>query len=89
MAKNFELTELSSRMFGIGTWLDQAGARHLTENRHLDIDSPESAYWHAGYHQALADAIRVLSASIEQRGTLDTSNYFPQAVLGEESFLSA
>lgn len=89
MTKNIELAELTSRMSGIGCWLEQSAAHHLTGDRHLDIASSEAAHWHAGYHQALADAIRVLSASIEQHGNADTSNYFPQAASGEENYLSA
>ncbi|HPG88324.1 MAG TPA: hypothetical protein PLD46_01625 [Hyphomicrobium sp.] len=89
MDKNRELAELSNRMSGIGAWLDQTAAHHLTESRHLDIDTSEAAYWHAGYHQALADAIRVLSASAGLRDTAGMSNHFPRAASGEENSLSA
>lgn len=89
MKHDFQLAELSSRMAAIGTWLDQSASHHLAQHRHLDTGTAEAAYWHAGYHQALADAVRLLSVSMEQSGTGDTSSSFRRAASGEESFLSA
>lgn len=89
MKHDFQLAELSSRMAGIGAWLDQSASHHLAQHRHLETNTAEAAYWHAGYHQALADAIRLLSASAEQPGIADTSNPFRRVASGEESFLSA
>ena len=89
MKHDLQLAEISNRMTGVAAWLDQAAAHHLAEHRHLDIDTPEAAYWHAGYHQALADALRILSASALSSGTSDTSNPYRQAVLGGENYLTA
>ena len=86
MKHDLQLAELSSRMTGVAAWLDQSAARHLQAHRHLDIDTAEAAYWHAGYHQALADALRILSASKQPLDNADTSNRFPQDGLGAESY---
>jgi len=31
---------------------------HLRESKHLDADTSERAYWHAGYQSALSDVLR-------------------------------
>lgn len=89
MKHDLQLAEISSRMTGVGHWLDQSAAHHLAAHRHLDVDTVESAYWHAGYHQALADALRILSATAQPSGTAGTSNQYRQAALGEGNFLTA
>jgi hypothetical protein len=35
----------------------------LRAQRHLDEDSSERAYWHAGYASALADVLNLLSGT--------------------------
>jgi hypothetical protein len=48
-------------MVAIDNWLEcEAGAR-LSPQLHLDRASSESAYWHLGYSQAMADVLRAIS----------------------------
>jgi hypothetical protein len=35
----------------------------LDTHRHLDEDTPERAYWHAGYASALRDLLNILSGA--------------------------
>jgi hypothetical protein len=52
---------LRARMAGIGAQLDGDWSEKLDAQLHLDRETSESAYWHAGYHQALADVLGLLS----------------------------
>ncbi len=58
-----DLQMLRARMTGIGERLDGAWAEKLREHLHLDRSTTECAYWHSGYHQALADALELISKS--------------------------
>lgn len=89
MKHNLQLAEISNRMAGVATWLDQSAGHHLAAHRHLDNGTAEAAYWHAGYHQALADALRILTAVEQPSGTVGMSSHCRQAASGEESFLPA
>jgi hypothetical protein len=73
------LTMLRLRMAGIGAQLDGAWSEALDTHRHLDRDTNECAYWHAGYHQALADVIAMMSKSQASDDISDTSNLFRAA----------
>jgi hypothetical protein len=86
---NAELTMLRLRMAGIGAQLDGRWSKTLDEQRHLDIDTNESAYWHSGYHQALSDVINMMSKQGTTDDTSDTSNPFQTADLDARSFQSA
>jgi hypothetical protein len=65
-----DLQNLRARMSGIGERLDGAWAEKLREHLHLDRSTTECAYWHSGYHQALAD---VLDLASKARSTFDIS----------------
>jgi hypothetical protein len=65
-----DLQMLRARMTGIGERLDGAWAEKLREHLHLDRNTTECAYWHSGYHQALADALELISKA---RSTFDIS----------------
>ncbi|MBS0253107.1 MAG: hypothetical protein JSR78_18770 [Proteobacteria bacterium] len=71
-----ELKMLKLRMAGMGAQLDGNWSKILEPQRHLDRDTDECAYWHAGYHQALADVIGLLSESQVSDGISDTSSLF-------------
>jgi hypothetical protein len=58
-----DLQKMRARMAGIGERLEGPWAAKLNEQRHLDRDTTESAYWHSGYHQALADMLQLMSRS--------------------------
>lgn len=86
---NAGLMMLRLRMAGIGVQLDGAWSKTLDAQRHLDIDSDESAYWHAGYHQALSDVISLMSKQPASDDTSDTSNPFRVAGQDAGNFHSA
>lgn len=71
-----DLKMLQLRMAGMGAQLDGNWSKVLDAQRHLDRDTDECAYWHAGYHQALADVISLLSTSQANDDISDTSNLF-------------
>lgn len=60
---SFDLQALRTRMAGIGERLDGAWSEKLREHLHLDRGTKECAYWHSGYHQALADLLGVVESS--------------------------
>ncbi len=68
------LKMLRLRMAGIGVQLDAGWSEKLDAQLHLDRDTAECAYWHAGYHQALADVLNLVSKSSPTSDTLDTSS---------------
>lgn len=65
------LLRLRARMAGIGAQLDGDWSERLNSQLHLDRETPECAYWHAGYYQALADVIAMTS---QPRATADISD---------------
>ena len=47
----------------------------FTDQRHLDANTPERAYWHLGYCAALSDVLRRLNGDVSQSpGSADTSS---------------
>ena len=69
-----ELNVLRMRMAGIGAQLDADWATKLQAQLHLDRDTAECAYWHSGYHQALADVLNLMTLRRSTSDTEDTSN---------------
>ena len=74
-----DLQKLRTRMAGISERLEGHWAAKLNEQRHLDRDTTESAYWHSGYHQALADVLQLMSHPQAIYDTSDKSNPCLQA----------
>ena len=53
---------ITDRIEAVTAYLDSAQiATELAQQRHLDGDTSERAYWHAGYRSALIDALRLLA----------------------------
>ncbi|MFT3732428.1 MAG: hypothetical protein QM780_13590 [Hyphomicrobium sp.] len=73
---NAELAMLRLRMAGIGAQLDSNWSETLEAQRHLDRDTDECAYWHAGYYQALADVVSLMSKSEISDDIVGTSKPF-------------
>lgn len=69
-----ELKVLRMRMAGIGAQLDADWAEKVKTQLHLDRDTTECAYWHSGYHQALADVLHLMTLRRSISDTADTSN---------------
>jgi len=51
---------LKSRRDRIREWLDDEAPYTAVDQRHLDANTPERAYWHHGYQAALADMIELM-----------------------------
>jgi hypothetical protein len=84
-----DLQILRARMTGLGERLDSMWSNQLREQLHLDRDTKECAYWHSGYHQALADLICLIEGPQPISGIADTSNPRLVAGRGAESFQPA
>ncbi len=65
-----DLNVLRLRLAGLGAQLDGRWADKLDAQLHLDHNTSESAYWHAGYYQALTDFLAIVS----QRATFDSAD---------------
>ncbi|MBS0235480.1 MAG: hypothetical protein JSR99_18575 [Proteobacteria bacterium] len=61
-------------MAGIGAQLGGDWAEKLCAQLHLDRDTVECAYWHAGYHQALADVLGLVAKPRAISDIADMSN---------------
>jgi hypothetical protein len=46
----------------IRAWLDDQAPYAAADQKHLDADTPERAYWHYGYQAALTDILEMLSS---------------------------
>jgi hypothetical protein len=57
-----QLALLVDRRDRIREWLEDEAAFTGAEQKHLDPDTPERAYWHHGYRAALDDMIELLSS---------------------------
>jgi hypothetical protein len=62
MSDSNPFTLLRRRRDGIRDWLDDEAPYADADQRHLDADTPERAYWHHGYQTALTDVLAMLSA---------------------------
>jgi hypothetical protein len=69
-----ELKVLRLRLAGLGAQIDSEWAAKLSDQRHLDRDTSESAYWHSGYYQALSDVLEFMAPSDSISDTSDTSS---------------
>ncbi|MGI9479839.1 MAG: hypothetical protein ACR2PI_24270 [Hyphomicrobiaceae bacterium] len=52
---------LLARRDGIRDWLAREAPYTVADQNHLDAHTPEQAYWHHGYEQALADVLEMLN----------------------------
>ena len=62
MARKKNISLLRRRRDNIREWLDIEAPFTEVDQKHLDADTPERAYWHHGYQAALADIIALLDA---------------------------
>lgn len=51
------IVKLTERRDGIKRHLADEAAFTFADQKHLDANTPERAYWHHGYMSALADAL--------------------------------
>jgi hypothetical protein len=64
---------LQRRRDGIRQWLDDEAPYTAGDQRHLDQNTPERAYWHHGYQAALDDVIALLMPLEQTSGSEDSS----------------
>ena len=64
---------LRRRRDGIRQWLDDEALYTDADQRHLDQNTPERAYWHHGYQAALDDVIALLTPLEQTSGSEDSS----------------
>jgi hypothetical protein len=64
---------LQRRRDGIRHWLDDEAPYTDADQRHLDQNTPERAYWHHGYQAALDDVIALLTPLEQTSGSEDSS----------------
>jgi hypothetical protein len=67
------ITLLQRRRDGIRQWLDDEAPYTDSDQRHLDQNTPERAYWHHGYQAALDDVIALLMPLEQTSGSEDSS----------------
>lgn len=65
---------LQRRRDDIREWLDLEAPFAEVDQKHLDADTSERAYWHHGYQAALADIIALLDAQKRKTGNADILN---------------
>ena len=69
MKRKKNISLLRRRRDDIREWLDIEAPFTEVDQKHLDADTPERAYWHHGYQAALADIIDLLNADRRKSGT--------------------
>jgi hypothetical protein len=60
MSAEKDLKVLVERRDRIREWLAGQAEPATSEQKHLDADTPERAYWHHGYQAALDDMLKLL-----------------------------
>lgn len=61
MSAEERLEILAQRRDQIREWIAGKASYTRTDQKHLDPDTPEQAYWHHGYQSALDDILELLS----------------------------
>jgi hypothetical protein len=74
MARKKNISLLRRRRDDIREWLDIEAPFTDVDQKHLDADTPERAYWHHGYQAALADIINLLDAERRKSGSAGILN---------------
>lgn len=69
MPRKKNISLLRRRRDDIREWLDIEAPFTEVDQKHLDADTPERAYWHHGYQAALADIINLLNAERRKNGS--------------------
>jgi hypothetical protein len=69
-----DMALLERRRDGIREWLDEEAPYTECDQRHLDANTPERAYWHHGYQAALSDVLALLTPAGQKSGSGDISS---------------
>ena len=60
MSDHCKMALLLSHRDNIRQWLEAEAPYAAFDQKHLDADTPERAYWHYGYQAALTDVLNLL-----------------------------
>jgi hypothetical protein len=67
--------QLSTRRAKLRRWLADEAPYISADQKHLNANTPEQAYWHHGYQAALSDVLRLTGYDLSQTGrSKDRSN---------------
>lgn len=77
MSLSRAIRSLTDRIDRLTSHLEDDCCGHLDAQLHLDHETSESAYWHAGYRAALIDALRLMQAADAGDRRLDSISGFP------------
>ncbi len=64
---------IAHRIEQLESWLEDTAPYAQFDQRHLDAHTPEQAYWHLGYQQALIDVLNMLKETARIAGTSNPS----------------
>ncbi len=53
------ISAIQRRLKSIREWMAEDGPYAIADQRHLDSNTPERAYWHFGYETALQDILKL------------------------------
>jgi hypothetical protein len=76
------ISAIRARLQGIREWMAEEAPYVTADQKHLDANTPERAYWHYGYQAALGDVLALLEGTpIQERRNRrwDTSSQFRPA----------
>jgi hypothetical protein len=73
MSQQGNVALLQRRRDGIRRWLDEEAPYTDSDQRHLEANTPERAYWHHGYQAALADVIELLMPAGQRSDSGDSA----------------
>ena len=73
MSDELSIEELRQRRDGIRQWLEDEAPYTVADQRHLDLHTPERAYWHYGYQAALTDILELITPTGHRSSSADTS----------------
>jgi hypothetical protein len=74
MSDTISMSLLEQRRDSLRAWLDDQAPYTVLDQKHLDANTPERAYWHHGYQAALNDIIELLCPGPRTSGSAGTSS---------------
>jgi hypothetical protein len=74
MSDHNNISLLEQRRDALRNWLDDHAPYAAVDQKHLDANTPERAYWHYGYQSALADIVDLLITAERTSGSADIPN---------------
>lgn len=63
MLNNEMIASLREQCEAVEQWLDAEAPYAQADQKHLDADTPERAYWHLGYQVALRDILTLVEGA--------------------------